>query len=283
VWEVLEKTQLLGVPGRPVRGRSSRDVDLFVSEAKIQGHLVTAMIFWDISMPCYSFPWTTATTFGYAGSSLTSNNPSSKLAAIHGNRFLLLQAWYWYTCGMFERWSITIVTVLRHFWLEMMFKFTILLPANLFRSGVSVNMELNMLRISGVLTVKVSNLCLQPMVFAAQGLKCQRWINILSVGFWSKGNMTSTIFKHQLCSHTTREIHGQRKSWSCLCACKIIKRGNDIEVRYSFFIISAGTMFFLPDDHLVEDDVLPPIRLRWTTTPLLLIPRFNGGDPLRLS
>lgn len=95
--------------------------------------------------------------------------------------------------------------------------------------------------------------------------------------------MTPTIFKHQLCSHTTREIHGQRKSWSCLCACKIIKRGNDIEVRYSFFIISAGTMFFLPDDHLVEDDVLPPFRLRWTTTPLLLIPRFNGGDPLRLS
>jgi hypothetical protein len=179
VWEVLEKTQLLGVPGRPVRGRSSRDVDLFVSEAKIQGHLVTAMIFWDISMPCYSFPWTTATTFGYAGSSLTSNNPSSKLAAIHGNQILLLQAWYWYTCGMFERCSITIVTVLRHFWPEMMFKFIILLPANLFRSGVSVNMELNMLRISGVLTVKVSNLCLQPMVFAAQGFKCQRWNNIL--------------------------------------------------------------------------------------------------------
>jgi hypothetical protein len=51
-------------------------------------------------------------------------------------------------------------------------------------------------------------------------------------------------------------------------------------------MISAGTLFYLSDDYLVEDAVLPPFGLchqRCTTTPLSLIPRFNGGDPHRLS
>jgi hypothetical protein len=86
------------------------------------------------------------------------------------------------------------------------FKFTILLPANPFRSDVSVYLELNMLKISGDLTVNISNSCFQPMIFAAQGLKCQRWNNILSVSFWSQGNMTSKILKHQLCSHFMAKI-----------------------------------------------------------------------------
>ncbi|KAM0826129.1 hypothetical protein ACQ4PT_022763 [Festuca glaucescens] len=118
-WEVLEKTQLLGVPGRLGRGCHgevlllglrhprccSRHIDLFVSEAKIQGHLVAAGIFkreasaddseyqyhlhakglillilqgsdWDnISMPCSSFPWTNATTFGDLGIGIVAYSP----------------------------------------------------------------------------------------------------------------------------------------------------------------------------------------------------------------
>ena len=45
-------------------------------------------------------------------------------------------------------------------------------------------------------------------------------------------------------------------------------------------------MFYVPDDHFVEDTVLLPFGLchqRWTTISLSLIPRFNGKDPLRLS
>jgi hypothetical protein len=51
-------------------------------------------------------------------------------------------------------------------------------------------------------------------------------------------------------------------------------------------MISTGTIFYLSDDHLVEDVVLSLFGLchqRCTTTPLLLILSFNGRDSLRLS
>lgn len=89
---------------------------------------------WDrVSMLCNTFPWTTATTFGYDASSHTRINSGSKLAVIDGDQFLLLQAWYIF--GMFEKCSITIVQILRDFWPSC--KFIILFLANSFRSGVS--------------------------------------------------------------------------------------------------------------------------------------------------
>jgi hypothetical protein len=124
-----------------------------------------------------------------------------------------------------------------------------------------------------------------PMVFAAQGLECHMW-KIVSVRSWKQVNIIVTALKHQLCSHTTNEIYGQQKSWSCLYTCKNIKSGDAIIVQYRFFMISTRTMFNLLHDHLVEDAVLAPFgpcHQRWTTTPLSMIPRFNGKDPLRLS
>lgn len=104
----------------------------------------------------------------------------------------------------------------------------------------------------------------QHMVFAAHGLECQGWNKIL----------------------TNEIICGQQKSWSCHYAYRIIISGNVIEVQDSFFMISAGTRFYLPDDYLAEDAVLLPFGLchqGWTTTSLSMILRFNGGDPIRLS
>jgi hypothetical protein len=129
----------------------------------------------------------------------------------------------------------------------------------------------------------ISNLCFLSMIFAAQGLECPRCDNTLTVSLWSKVNITSIILKHRFCSQTTIEIHGQQRSWSCLYACKTIISG---KVQNHFFIITICTMLYLSDDQHVEDVVLPLFGLchqRWMTTPLSLIPRFNGGDSWRLS
>jgi hypothetical protein len=58
------------------------------------------------------------------------------------------------------------------------------------------------------------------------------------------------------------------------------------KVQNRFFRISTHTISYLLDDRLAEDIVLPlfgPCHQRCTTTPLLLILRFNSGNPLRLS
>jgi hypothetical protein len=140
-----------------------------------------------------------------------------------------------------------------------------------------------MLRFCGILPRKISDICFQTLVFAAQVLECNRWNYILGVSLWSQSIITATILRHQLCSHTKTEIHGQQRSWSCLYACKTIKSG---KVQNGFFMISVGTMFHLSDDYLAEDVILWLFGLCHqicTITPLLLIPRFNGGDPLSLS
>jgi hypothetical protein len=115
----------------------------------------------------------------------------------------------------------------------------------------------------------------QPRVFVVQDLEHQRWNIILRVSLWSRANITS-------CSRTG-QIHEQQRSWTCLYDFRTIKSG---KVRSRFFMFSARTMFYLSDDHLVEDVVLPPFGMchqSCTTTPLLMIPRFNGGDTWRLS
>jgi hypothetical protein len=69
--------------------------------------------------------------------------------------------------------------------------------------------------------------------------------------------------------------------------CRTINRGDTTRSyeRDCLFVYSEGTLF-LPDDLLVEGVVLSQFGLchqRWTTTSLSLIPRFNRGNPLRLS
>jgi hypothetical protein len=63
------------------------------------------------------------------------------------------------------------------------------------------------------------------------------------------------------------------------------KGGTTVEVQKRYPIISTSTSFFLSDD--LADDVAPPpfglCHRRWTATSLLLILRFDGGGPSRLS
>jgi hypothetical protein len=136
------------------------------------------------------------------------------------------------------------------------------------------------------LALEIYNLWFWMMIFVAQSLKCQNGNNIYSVSLWRKVDIIARILNYQLCSHTRIEIYVQQRSWNSIFACKTINSGSSICVQYSSFTSLKGTLSFLRDDHLVEDAVFPPFGLchqRWTTTPLLLIPRFNGGDLLRLS
>jgi hypothetical protein len=75
------------------------------------------------------------------------------------------------------------------------------------------------LSIYHVLPLEILDLCFRPMVLVAQGLEYHNWNSILSVSLWSQADIIATIFKHQLRSHTTYQIHGQQ-IWCCLYACK---------------------------------------------------------------
>ena len=126
---------------------------------------------------------------------------------------------------------------------------------------------------------------------AAQYWKFQFWNRLLSVNWWSQVNLAPLALldnfvhmhrrsfqgskKHQLCSHTPNGIHGQKRTYYCRYACKNINSGNAIEVQDRFLMSSKSTMFYLPDDHFVDDTVFLSFGLchqRWTTTSLSLIP-----------
>jgi hypothetical protein len=127
--------------------------------------------------------------------------------------------------------------------------------------------------------LEILNLFFRPKNLAALGLKYQNWNSIHRVSLWSQANIIAKEFRHQLCSHTTKDIDGQQRSWISLSSCKAINSGNPIRVQ-DIFLSSKGIMFWQADDQRVEDAILPLFGLchqRWMTTPLSLIPDSTVG------
>jgi hypothetical protein len=84
---------------------------------------------------------------------------------------------------------------------------------------------------SDVLNFRLPNLCFHPLVFVAPGLERPRCYHLHCVSLWIQPIMMSAMLEYQLCSHKAKEISGQQRSRSCLCACKSIRRGNDHQMR----------------------------------------------------
>ena len=133
--------QVLGIEAQRCSNMASSDSE-YKLHAKSWLLQIYQGIYWEyVSMLCSLFPWSAATTFGYVAFSCVRINIGSKLAAIDGNQFLLLQAWC--IIRVFEKCSIAVVQILRDCWPDMMCKL-IILPVKTFSSGVSINLEVSM-------------------------------------------------------------------------------------------------------------------------------------------
>jgi hypothetical protein len=150
-----------------------------------------------------------------------------------------------------------------------------------------------------VLNCRLPELCFHPLVFAAPGLERLRYYHMHCVSLWIHPILISTMVEYQFCSHKANQISGQQRSWSCLCACKSIRRGKDHQRRartrcllgFKEMVVlhlQSGCCIWISCQaavHAVFAFFVPLgcIRRRQIRESPMSLPRFNGEEFFDLS